>query len=224
MALRDEHIGQFIAKYIKAGDVVSIGTSELGEKFVKKLALALEDKGETVKIVPTSARIAGLAAAMGLEITTLNKDEIDVAVEFADMVDGDFNFIKRDSHSLVRDKMIAQSGEVMVVVIEEENFVKKLKGVIPFEVAPFGHARTVMQLGKLGEASLRMNGKKEAMAESGNYLADVEVDEIYSLEDLEYQAKEIPGVLETGLFIGYADRVVLHGGDKVKVKSRMDYS
>jgi len=224
MALKDEHIGQFIAKYIKDGDVVSIGTSDLGEKFVKKLALALEEKGEKVKIVPTSAKVAGLAAAMGIETTTLNKEEIDIAIEFVDMVDDDFNFIKRDSHSLVRDKMIGQSAEVMVAVAEEENFVKKLGGSIPFEIAPFGHMRTVMQLGKLGKAMLRMDGKKEAMTESGNYLADVDVDSVYSLEDLEYQAKEIPGVLETGLFIGYADRVILHGGDKIRVKSRMNYT
>ena len=42
-----------------------------------------------------------------------------------------------------------------------------------------------------------------------------------SLDDLEYQTKEIPGVLETGLFIGYADRIVLMDGKKITVKSRI---
>ena len=43
------------------------------------------------------------------------------------------------------------------------------------------------------------------------------------MEDLEFQAKDIPGVLETGLFIGYADRVLLHNG-KLDMLSRLDYS
>jgi len=45
---------------------------------------------------------------------------------------------------------------------------------------------------------------------------------LISMEDLNFQAKEIPGVIETGLFIGYADRVLLydeHGG--IEAKSRM---
>ena len=59
--------------------------------------------------------------------------------------------------------------------------------------------------------------------ETGHYVIDVNVDEIYSLEDLEFQAKDIPGVLETGLFIGYADRVLLHNG-RLDMLSRLDYS
>ena len=53
-----------------------------------------------------------------------------------------------------------------------------------------------------------------------SYLADVECDEIYSLEDLEFQAKTIAGVLETGLFMEYADRIILHN-DRIEVKSRI---
>jgi hypothetical protein len=41
------------------------------------------------------------------------------------------------------------------------------------------------------------------------------------LDDLDYQVKKIPGVLESSLFMGYADRVILHGSQLV-VKSRMN--
>ena len=70
---------------------------------------------------------------------------------------------------------------------------------------------------------LREKNNAAFKTETGNYVIDVDVDEIYSLEDLEFQSKDVPGVLETGLFIGYADRVLLHNG-KLQKLSRMDYS
>ena len=80
-----------------------------------------------------------------------------------------------------------------------------------------------MQLEKLGKATLREKKGKPFKTETGHYVIDVKVDEIYSLEDLEFQAKDIPGVLETGLFIGYADRILIHS-NKLKMLSRLDYS
>ena len=51
---------------------------------------------------------------------------------------------------------------------------------------------------------------------------DVEIDASLSLEDIDMQARLIPGVLETGLFIGMADRLILVGDTDIKVKSRLD--
>ena len=72
----------------------------------------------------------------------------------------------------------------------------------------------------LGEPKLRQIKGKPVLSETGHYFVDIKCDDIYSIEDLDYQAKRIPGVLETSLFIGYADRVVLHGNNLV-VKSRL---
>lgn len=210
----------FVSRFIKGGQVLGIGSSELGEKFLKKIALHKEEKGLDLKVVPTSANITTIAAQLKLPLTSLNEHEIDLAVEFADLVDRDFNYIKRDSHSLVRDKMVAQSAETLIIVADEKAFAERLGGVIPFEITPFGYKRTIIQLENLGSTHLRKEGDRIMKTESGNYLVDVAVDEIHSLEDLEYQSKDIPGVLESGLFLGYADKVVLHN-KKILVKSRL---
>ena len=76
----------------------------------------------------------------------------------------------------------------------------------------------------LGEANLRKKLGKPVRTETNHYIIDVKIDEIYGLDDLEFKAKDVPGVLETGLFIGYADRILLHGKKGLQVKSRMDYS
>ncbi len=223
MPLGDETIEALIAKYISNNMVLAFGTSREAGRFIKKLAFKIEEENLNVSVVPTSRDSAEILAAMEIPVTSLNEREIDLAIEFADKVDTAFNYIKRDSSSFVRDKMIAQSAAELIVVTEEKDYGSRLCGRIPFEVCIFGWKRTLLQLEKLGEAKLRERGGRPFKTETNHYVVDVNVDEIYSLEDLEFQAKDVPGVLETGLFIGYADRILLHNG-KIVMKSRLDYS
>ncbi len=222
MGIEDSHIEDFVAKYIKRDFVVAVGTSLLGKAFLNKLAFAEAEKGVKISIVPTSLETAAIASQLKLRIASLNDVEIDVAIEFVDAVDENYNFIKRNSSSLVRDKMIAQSAATLIVVSKHENYVKKLKGTVPFEIATFGYKRTLNQLNLFGNARLRELKNRPYKTETNHYLVDVDVDEIYSPEDLEYQAKEIPGVLETGLFLGYADKIILHNKG-IEVKSRTEF-
>jgi ribose 5-phosphate isomerase A len=224
MALAAELFEALLDRYITGqGEVVSFGTSELSEEFVKKIAIKIEAENVDISVVPTSARIAAILSEMNVPTTTLNEEEIDIAIEFVDQVDQYFNFIKRDSHSLVRDKMIAQSADELIVVAKEKHSVKRLSGMIPMEIAIFGWKRTLNQLSKFGEARLRIENGIPVTTETNYYLADVLVDDLFSLDEFNLSVLQIPGVIETGIFIGYADRVVLHNG-RITVKSRMDYN
>ncbi len=223
MTLNEEQIEAFLEKYVKDDSVLSFGSGAMAETFVKKMALKIETNGLNVKVVPTSTSIATILSEMHVPITSLNDSEIDLAIEFVDSVDRYFNFIKRDSLSLIRDKMIAQLSEELVIVAEEKNYVKSISGIIPLEVAVFGWKNTLIQLQKFGEAILRLKGHLPFKTESNNYLIDLNADKIFSLDELQSSLLLTPGVIETGLFIGYADRLLLHNG-KITVKSRMDYS
>ena len=223
--MEDQHIEGFIIRYIKDGDVISIGTSELGEKFVKTLALALQKEHipiNSIEFIPTSMRNATVASSMGLPIADINDKEVDVAIEFVDQVDQNYNFIKRNSLSLVRDKMIAQSAGNLIVVTDEKNFVDRLKGTVPFEVSTFGWKRTQNQLDTYGRARRRETNGIPFKTETGNYIIDVVFDSIFDYEELETESKNIPGVLETGLFIGYADKIIVHG-KKIQLLSRTEF-
>lgn len=220
MVLHEKHLEEFVARYINNGDTIAVGASSDGERMLKKLALYEEEQEIKIKLVPTSLKIASIASSLGLKITSLNEDEIDVAVEFADIVDYQYNYIKRDSVSLVRDKMIAQSAETLVLIAEQDNYVKRLRGIVPFEIATFGWKHTLNQLENLGKAKLCRTEKKICKTETNHYIVYVEADDIFSPEDLDYSAKAIPGVLESGLFLGYADKILLHNG-KIKIESRV---
>jgi ribose 5-phosphate isomerase A len=222
MALKEETIESLALHYIKSGMILALGTSEHSETFLKKIAFGIEEKNLKVSVVPTSHKMAVLLADLKIPVASLNEHEIDVAFEFVSQADKDFNFVKTDSTSLVRDKMIAQSAEELIVVANKKDFVEKISGIIPFEIVHFGWKRTLIQLEKLGEARLRKINGKEYRTESNNLIADVKIDDIYDLYEIEFQAKEIPGVIETGLFIGYADRIILHNHG-IEVKSRLDF-
>ena len=223
MVLKDETIEALLSKYISNNMVLSFGTGEESIKLVKKLALKIEEESLDISVVATNKQVAETLADMKIKTVSINDREIDLAIEFADLVDEEFNFIERDSGSFVRDKMIVQSAAELIVITDEKNYGKKLSGWIPFETCVFGWKRTLLQLEKLGKAKLRETNGKPYKTETNHYIIDVKVDEIYSPEDLEFQAKEIPGVLETGLFLGYADRILLHNGG-LKMLSRLDYT
>ena len=218
--LSEHEVEEFISKYVKNEMVLGIGSNPAGELFLKKLALRKEQEKLSIKVIPTSMHMASLLSQLHLPLADLNEDEIDLAIEFVDLADNDYNFVKRDSASFVRDKMISQGANELIIVLEKKNLAKDLHGLIPFEVVPFGWKRTLMQLETYGRASIRKKGFSLFKTESGNHVVDVQVDEIFDLHEFELKSKDIPGVIETGLFLGYADRIVLVN-DKIEVKSRM---
>jgi len=215
-----ERVDALLEKYVKQNYIVSFGTGPTNEAFLKKLALYAENSGLRIKLVPTSHTMGILCSELKLPTVSLNDVEIDLAFDFIDQVDNDFNYISNETTSLIRDKMIAQDAAEMIVVAKEENFVPKLNCKMCVEASTFAINKTITQLMNLGEPTIRQAKGKPMMSETGHNFIDLKFDEIYSLEDLDYEAKRIPGVLETSLFIGYADRVVLYGND-LTVKSRM---
>jgi ribose 5-phosphate isomerase A len=215
---------QFVENYLKDGMIFAVGTGFHAEKFLKKIAMALEESNKKILIMPSSTNTAIIAKSLGFELASINKNEVDVAVEFASQCDKEFNFIKKNSTSLVRDKMIAQSAEMLFIVCEEKNYVKQLSDSVAVEIAAFGWERTVNQLDQLGKAEIKKIGKEFIKSETGNYLVEVKIDSMHDLNDIEIEAKQIPGVLETGIFLGYADKLVLlNEGKVVQIKSRKDF-
>ncbi|MFA5126158.1 MAG: ribose-5-phosphate isomerase A [archaeon] len=218
--ITDDRVEALLEKYITNNSVVSFGTGPSNEAFLKKLALYVEKNGLKIKIVPTAHSMGLICSQLKLPTVSLDDVEIDLAFDFVDQVNEDFDYISNETTSLIRDKMIALDAAELVVVCEEKNFVKKLNCPIAVEISSFAMNKTLTQLMNLGEPKLRQIKGKPVLSETGHYFVDIKCDDIYSIEDLDYQAKRIPGVLETSLFIGYADRVVLYGNNLI-VKSRL---
>ncbi len=221
--LNEDQVDAFVSRYVKDGQVVSIGTNQLGELFLKKLGIQCEQNHWNVEIIPTSTSQIQTAKQFHLNLTTLNEREVDIAIEFVDQADEDYNFIKRYTTSLIRDKMIAQSAAEMICVVSAKEVYPKLHGYVPFEISAFGWKRTLLLLEQIGKVDHRKYADEPPKTESGHYVVEAEIEEGLSIEDVDMQARLIPGVLETGLFIGQVDRLILVGDTEIRVKSRLDY-
>ena len=83
--------------------------------------------------------------------------------------------------------------------------------LLPVEVSQFGWWQSSRRLETLGcKALLRSRpGGERFVTDNGNYILDCRFDGIPEPSALETRINQIPGVVDNGLFIGLAGRVVI---------------
>ena len=211
--------------YVKAGMIVGLGTGSTA----KHLVMALGEQvraGLAIRGVCTSEDTAALAARYG--IILLDREPswaIDVAIDGADQVDASYNLIKGGGGALLKEKIVAASAKQFVVVADHTKRVSTLGGSfpLPVEVVRFGWGSTARHIEALtqGRAALRERNGAPFSTESGNLIVDVHLAGIERPEELEIALNRIPGVVETGLFVGRTDVLILgtpHGPETHTVK------
>jgi ribose 5-phosphate isomerase A len=121
----------------------------------------------------------------------------------------------------LREKIVASSSRFMVVIADESKRVKKLgKFPLPVEVVVFGIKATIWKIERAFKflkldvkMVLRVKDGNPFVTENGNFILDCAIGEIPDPARLEGLLKSIPGVVETGLFIGICG-IVLMGTPK----------
>jgi len=210
--------------YVKDGMVLGLGTGSTA----KHLVMAVGEKvkhGLHVRGVCTSQETASLAARYGI---TLLDDEprwtIDVAFDGADQVDPSFNLIKGGGGALLKEKIVAASAKQFVVLVDHTKRVPVLGGSfpLPVEVVPFGWGSTAREIERLSEGRvvLRESHGAPFHTECGNLILDVHLKRIDRPNELEIALNHIPGVVETGLFVGRTDVLIVgtpHGTETLHV-------
>jgi ribose 5-phosphate isomerase A len=202
---------------IKENDVIAVGSFNKDKLFIEELIKLLSLDKKKVYFVPTTNKQAIYIDQLDQETISLSDKEIDLAIEFVEQLDQYNNFIKKDTKSFIRDKMISQSAYKLVVVVEDNNLVELLNKDVYVEISSFAWKRTLFNLQSYGVSRIvsRMDGSF-VKTEMRHYLARVTIDSKISLEDFEYSVRNIPGVLETGLFLGLADIIFVYNKDAKK--------
>ena len=200
---------------------VGIGTGSTAAHFIAALGEKVRG-GLDVRAVPTSEDTARKAAAAGIEL--IEPDEttiIDLAVDGTDEVDGRKTLIKGGGGALLREKIVASAAKKFVVIADASKKVAQLGAFpLPVEIDRFSFALTVRAvreaiaaLGYAG-ADVRLRAGPEGpafLSDGGNFILDCRLARIGDAAALDRALDAIPGVLETGLFIGVADEVILAG-------------
>lgn len=199
--------------FVRAGMVVGLGTGSTAKHVVAALG-ELVRAGMKLRGVPTSQETAMLARQAGITlIDNDNRWAIDVAIDGADQVDPMFNLIKGGGGALLKEKIVAASAKQFVVVVDETKRVPVLGGAfpLPIEIIPFGWGSTAREIETLtrGRVVLRERNGAPFKTEAGNLIVDVHLDRIDNPKDVEIALNQIPGVVETGLFVDRTDVLIV---------------
>lgn len=200
-------------EFVRDGMVVGLGTGSTAKHVVAALG-ELVRAGMKLRGVPTSQETAMLAGQAGITlIDSDNRWAIDVAIDGADQVDPMFNLIKGGGGALLKEKIVAASAKRFVVVVDKTKRVPVLGGSfpLPIEIIPFGWGSTAREIETLtrGRVVLRERNGAPFKTEAGNLIVDVHLDRIDNPKDVEIALNQIPGVVETGLFVGRTDVLIV---------------
>ncbi len=207
-------------EYIKAGMIVGLGTGSTAYWAIQYLAEKVK-QGLKITAVATSAETEKIALQCGITVVALDAvDCIDIDIDGADEVDDNMNLVKGGGGALLREKIVAAASREFIVIAGNNKRVKVLgKFPLPVELVPFGWQHTAGQLAALGcSTSLREKSGKIFTTDSGNYIIDCYFGAIPEPAVLEQQINNIPGVVDNGLFVKMATRVIL-GCDDGTVKT-----
>ena len=199
-------------KHVKDGFIVGLGSGSTA-------AFAIDALGERVKLeklrimgVPTSYQAFLLAIECGIPVTTLDEHpEVDVTIDGADQVTPELYLIKGMGAALAREKIVAAASKLNIVIADENKKVKflgeKRQGV-PVEVLPFAISLVKRKITTAGGKPVLREGKGKlgpTITDNGNAILDSYFGEITSPAELDVKLKMIPGVVETGFFVGLTD-------------------
>jgi ribose 5-phosphate isomerase A len=197
---------------VTPGMTIGLGSG----RAVWKVIELLGERGDLAGLcaVAASSRTDELARTTGIEVVELDGSlELDLALDGADEVDSGLRLIKGGGGALLREKIVVSAARRFVVVAETRKRVERLGSGfrLPVEVVRFAWRDTRRRLGALlpdTELRLREDGESY-VTDEGHFILDSTLPGDADLDSLDAELKQIPGVVEHGLFIGLADQALL---------------
>lgn len=216
-------------KLVEPEMTLGLGTGSTAAHFIDLLGERVRD-GLYVRAIPTSEETRRRAANAG--VTLIQPDEttvIDIAVDGTDEADARLNLIKGGGGALLREKIIAASAKRFVVIADETKRVAELGAFpLPVEIDSFSWALTAQRIRKsladLGfdDAPIALRPSKGGVfvSDGGHFIIDCELGRIHDPAAVDGALRALPGVVETGLFVGMAERIIFAGPSGVDIVTR----
>jgi ribose 5-phosphate isomerase A len=202
--------------------VIGLGTGSTTRYFINELGRQVK-AGRRLVGVPTSRRSQELATTLGIPLLDdVGPWLIDICVDGADEVSDELDLIKGGGGAHTREKIVNRHSRQNIIIVDESKLSRRLgeKFAVPIEVVVFGHRATATSLASFGDATLRFAGDNPFVTDSGNYIYDLATGPIEDPVELEEELRHLPGVIETGLFCGRADIVIVAGASGVELRYR----
>ena len=195
-------------RFVKDGNIIGLGSGRAATALLKALSRFVKTNNYMILCVPTSLQIKMVAEQNGITLVDADQvDHIDVVFDGADQIDSNRYVIKGGGGALLRENILFSLAKQIVVMADKTKFAKNLTRQVPVEVHP--HARsaagaTIKRLG--GNPKLRMLDRGYPFfTENGNIILDCDFGTIRNPRNLTKRIKQVPGVIESGIFLRRPD-------------------
>ncbi|MEM6927823.1 MAG: ribose-5-phosphate isomerase RpiA [Myxococcota bacterium] len=206
--------------HITSGTTIGLGTGSTMAFALDGIARRIRDEGLEIRGVPTSRTTEMRARELGIPLTTLREvPRLALAIDGADEVDGNLAMIKGGGGALLREKIVARVADRVIIMVHEAKQVRQLGAFpLPIEVVPFGATPLLEWLRDKGfEARIRAHDDVTFVTDEGHWIVDAKASgPILDPADLHRRLLDHPAVVETGLFVGLCDLLVVASSDGVK--------
>jgi ribose 5-phosphate isomerase A len=205
--------GERAAGFVQDGMILGYGTGRAANAALEALAR----RKVKVRGVPTSRKTAEFCKGLGLPMVTLEEcPRLDLVLDGADEVDPRGQILKGGGGAHVREKLVALSAARRIIIIEEAKLVPRLGATrgVPVEVVSFGWKATLARIAALLPGATRREGLE---SDNGGAIVDAPLPADADLRAVARALKEIPGVVDHGLFLDLSPVIVVGGASGVRV-------
>lgn len=209
------------------GMLLGIGSGSTIVFVVERIAQRVKSENLSLRCIPTSFQARNLIIQHNLTLSDLNIDPLlDLAIDGADEIDGNLNCIKGGGAAHTQEKCVAFNARKFILVVDFSkdslSLGTKWTQGIPLEVLPFAYRPVMVKVAEMhGKAVLRAAKAKAGpvVTDNGNFVVDAHFGGIQDPFQLNKALQAIPGVVETGLFCGMANKAYIGLADgSVKVR------
>lgn len=197
---------------------IGLGSGSTAKLFIDAVG-ELVQQGRKLVGVATSEASRTQAAALGIPLLSDEGPwDIALSVDGADEVSAGLDLIKGGGGCHAREKIVNFASRVNVIIVDDSKLSEQLgeKWPVPVEVLGFGHGATVRALERFGRVALRQREGRAWLTDAGNFIYDVHVGPIADPGELDQRLRAIAKVVETGLFVDRADRIIIAGEHKIR--------
>ena len=202
---------------VRDGMTVGLGSGSTAALFIRELGQALvQGRLKNLVGIPTSDESGRLARESGIPVVDFDTyARCDVTIDGADEVTPTLDLIKGLGGAMLREKLVAQNSAKLVIIVDESKRVDRLgtRSPLPVEVTKFGMAAHDRFLRSLGAVPmLRMKDGKTYVTDNGNVILDCAfANGISDPAAVNAALGERAGIVEHGLFLGIASKVIVAG-------------
>lgn len=204
-------VGQAALRYVRAGEIVGVGTGSTVNKFIEALASM---KDQIAGAVSSSEASTERLKALGIRVFDANAVEtLGVYIDGADEIDQQGYMVKGGGAALTREKIVAALAEQFVCIADASKLVESLGAFpLPVEVIPMAAAQITRRFAALGgQAQLRLKDGQPLVTDNGQHILDVRGLRISQPLAFETEVSQWPGVVTVGVFAHQKAQVCLLG-------------